>query len=268
MLAPLGAAEVESEQAAAHRSVVDVLEGFVGLFGQQAFQPAPTKVVATAPSTAPATEPAGKGATPADGSSEGAEASAQLQPPPQQQLQQPPADVWALLDDVRRRAAAGQLLGEQPLLAMRLLVGGVQPQQLQLDIEQQLAPAAATAASVAAAASTVAEAAVQARCGGAAAVSSEQLQLQAATALTVVMPHFALVAPKLAALAGELMHYRTQAAAAAVAAAAAGAAAEQDGGGIAVGIPSTSTDSSSPGWCGIVFVTQRMAAWALHKLLG
>ena len=40
------------------------------------------------------------------------------------------------------------------------------------------------------------------------------------------------------------------------------------GGSTSISTGAGSSSSSSPGWCGIVFVTQRMAAWAVHKLLG
>lgn len=158
---------------------------------------------------------------------------------------------------------------------MRLLLSGVQPAQLQWDVEEQLPPAEAAAAFSAATAAAAAAAAAQAvRAGGAELAAGlrsgacdslsleAHMQAAAAQGLSVLaMPSFPLVSPKLAALVGQLMQYRS-AALAATAAAAASAAAEETEGGAAAG-----SSAASPGWCGIVFVSQRMASWALHKML-
>lgn len=267
-LAALPSAEVESEQAAAQGSVLDVLEGFASLFGQPPFLPAPNAAsdvqgAAAMPTPGQAggsssshcadkVQAAGREEQMRDGAEQpgGSDKAAAAQ-------HAPPADFWALLADVRSRVAAGQLLGAQPLLAMRQLLAAVQPQHLQHAIESQLPAADASAAASAAAAAAVAASAHAAAAGSgegsalaAALQGSDNLelarQLHAATALAGPAPPFSLVTPKLATLAGELMQYRLPAAAAAAGSDAA------DGKGA---------------WCGILFVTQRMAAWALHKLL-
>lgn len=140
---------------------------------------------------------------------------------------------------------------------MRQLLAAVQPMHLQHAVESQLPAASASAAAAAAAAATVAAAWCSSETGSgessapAAALqggNSLELakQLQAATTLPGPPPPFPLVTPKLAALASDLMQYRQPAAVAA-------SGGSQTGG--------------QGAWCGIVFVTQRMAAWALHKLL-
>lgn len=215
---PTSTAEVESEQAAANHSVLDVLEAFATLFGAQPFS-----------SAAPAEE---KVAGRAGGTSPG------------EQGDQPSQGWRELLLDVRGRVAAGQLLGAQPVLAMRALLAGVSPVHLQRDMERQLPAQQAAAAATAAAAAEPAAAAFEAATGDSSndadrAVVQDRL-LAATAAAGCSMPHHGLVSPKLAALVGQLMRYRSAAA---------------------------SSPPGTPGWCGIVFVTQRMAAWALHRML-
>lgn len=296
------AAEVESEQTAAHRSVLDVLEGFAELLGEHAFHrpPVPAEpAVPAAPATpaapaAPAesSKPAAAGVEQdaaggctAGGTGAGSSATpckaqkGQGQPSgkapgtgPATSATPAPCSVEEALADVRVRVASGQLLGSVPLQAMRLLLAEVQPAQLQWDVEEQLPPAEATAACSAATAAAAAAAAAQAVRAGGAELAEElrsgacgslalEAQMQAAAAqgrTGLALPSFQLVSPKLATLVGQLMQYRS----AALAATAAAAATEDAKGGNA---PAGS--AASPGWCGIVFVWQRMAAWALHKML-
>lgn len=164
--------------------------------------------------------------------------------------QQADQAAMELLADVRVRVATGQLLGAQPALAMQALLSGVSPEQLQWDVEGQLpAQQACTAASP----TEMAEAAESADGEVAAGCSCEDAGVAAVQGRPLLPPvaatgelsrsatlHHGLVSPKLAALVGHLLRYR----AAAVAA-----------------------PPGAPGWCGIVFVTQRMAAWALHRFL-
>lgn len=223
---------MESEQAAAHASVMDVLEGFSDLFGRHPFAPAqgtPAVGSAAAPAGAAAKAAPAEEQAPAEGSAPAADASAQGQ---EGQPEAAPQTLPQVLADVRGRVACGQALGSQPLLAMRLLLAGVQPLHVQRDVEQQL-PASEAAAARAAAKDALS--------GSGASAPGKKL----------AMPCFPLVTPKLAALAGQLMQYRPTAAA--------GAAAEAAEGG--------KPPKPSAGWCGIVFVSQRMATWALHKLL-
>lgn len=219
---------------------MDVLEGFVDLFGGAPFQaPAPPAAAAAsvpsfsaaAPgSAAPASAPEGKEA---GAGSAGTTDAMSGQGQGGGGEQEAPQSLMQLLADLRVRVATSELLGSQPLAAMRLLLDGVQPQHLQRDIEQQL-PAAQSAAAAAAAAA-----------------SRQHGSEQAAAALSsAAMPSFALVSPKLAVLVGQLMQYRP-----AAGAATAEAGAVPDG-------------SAGGGWCGIVFMSQRMATWALDKLLG
>jgi len=188
-----------------------------------------------------------------------------------QQEERCPLGFFELLADVRSRVAAGQLLGAQPMLAMRRLLAAVKPLHLQHDIERQLptaeaaaaasaaaATAAATAVCAAAAAAAAAAGAVGSKGTGAqgnssgsgegskgaalaAALSSCNqhalaAQLQAATVLDGGAPPFALTTPKLAVLAGQLMQYR----------------------GAAIGAvgPAGTSGPPSAAWCGIVFCTQ------------
>lgn len=269
-------AEVESEQMAAHRSVMDVLEGFAGLFGQQAFQrpapapaPAAPQPAAGSPAAdAPAAAGAAGGAAPEDqpvgedgpAAMDSSAAEGQRQPQQQPQQQQP-SGKWAAaaqaapsfrtldeaLAEVRGRLASGQMLWNVPLQAMRLLLAGVQPAQLQWDVEEQLPAAEAATASTAADAASA----------GAAAAGGRG---------SLALPPFALVSPKLAALVGQLMQYRP-AALAATAAAATAAAEDGEGGEGCEGRSGGGSSAAAAGWCGIVFVSQRMAAWALHKIL-
>lgn len=279
--------EVESEQTAAHRSVSDVLEGFAALFGQDPFQP-PHPAATASPAAAAGPAAAVAGPNPAAAKCSSKDASVGLgqqaqqpaghQPANQQEEQEPgqQQDLGQILADVRRRVAGGQLLGAQPLAAMRLLLAGVHPLQLQRDVEQQLPPAEAAAAATACAAGAAAEAVcVVGPAAGedgsevAAAVrpgnqAELEKQLQAAAGPgSLAAPPFSLVSPKLAALAGQLMQCRLAAAAATAAAAAQAAEGCGEGQAAAGG----ANGSASPGWCGIIFVSQRMAAWALHKLL-
>jgi hypothetical protein len=150
--------------------------------------------------------------------------------------------VQELLHDVRRHVAHGQMLGSQPLLAMRAMLALVTPMQLQLDVQSQLPHEQALAAARAAIDAVEAVAAAAAASMGVP-VDQELVQKQLAADVAAAnssMPPFHLVSPKLAALAGQLMQYHAAAAATAV---------------------------GSPGWCGIVFVTQRMSAWAVHRFL-
>jgi len=292
-------AEVESEQVAAHRSVLDVLEGFAELLGEHAFQhtAAPAAPAAPAAQAKPAAAGGGQaasteeqaGGSPTAGTASNGAGAGSATKAGEPQKGQPsnkapsaagaaaapaPRSVEEALTDVRGRVACGQLLGSVPLQAMRLLLKRVQPAQLQWDVEEQLPPAeAASAFSAATAAAAVAAAAHAVRAGGAELAAalrsgacdslSLEAQMQAATAqghAGLTLPSFQLVSPKLATLVGQLMQYRS-AALAATAAAAAAANEYAAGGGTAAG-------SAAPAcWCGIVFVSQRMAAWALHKML-
>ncbi|KAL4418837.1 hypothetical protein ABPG77_001500 [Micractinium sp. CCAP 211/92] len=260
-------AEVESEQAAANSSVLDVLDGFAALFGQPPFLPDPGAVhgsTAASPSSWAVADGNGTGVAevqPAGSAGAGEASKETTQLGDNGEAGENPAahtaGFWTLLADVRSSVAAGQLLGAQPLLAIRQLLAAVQPMHLQHAVESQLPAAGASAAAAAAAAATVAAAWCVSEPGSgkssapAAALqggNSLELgqQLQAATTLPGPPPPFPLVTPKLAALAGDLMQYRQPAAMAA------------SGGSQAGG---------QGAWCGIVFITQRMAAWALHKLL-
>lgn len=273
MVAPALSPEVQSEQAAAHRSALDVLEGFAALFGGEPFTPHPPPATpAPAPSSAatPASSAAAAGTVPATADCGAASLGAK---PQQGQQAEEPQSLAQVLADVRQRVAKGQLLGGQPLAAMRLLLAGVHPLQLQRDVEQQLPPAEAAAAATACATATAAAAVCAAAPAGgelASAVAAGnqaalELQLQAAAGLGGLgVPGFSLVTPKVAALAGQLMSYRPAAAAATAAAVTAAAAAKSGG---ADGLAGGGAKGGSAGWCGIVFVSQRMAAWALHKLL-
>lgn len=257
---------MESEQAAAHCSVWDVLEGFGALFGRPPFMPSSPPPAAAAGGEAEAASGGGDGAAPGATSSKQGSKDAAPAPAPA------PASFWRLLADVRRRVSLGQLLGGQPLQAMRALLAAVQPRHLQADIEQQLPPEQAAAASTAASAAAIAAAMAAAATAGTSSAGASAAggtadsalaeavrmgdhraiaaHLQAAVVLPGSMPSFPLCTPKVAALAGDLMQYQGAAAASA-------AAASQQGG----------RPGGAGGWCGIVFVTQRMTAWALHKLL-
>ncbi|KAL4860046.1 Endoribonuclease Dicer 1 [Chlorella vulgaris] len=228
-------AEVQSEQVAACHSILEVLEGFAALFGTQD---------ASAPCAAPAScqHRAGAAAAPDSSSSRkqtdvlqgGAGETGRQRDSKAASSQQ---SVQELLHDVRRRVAHGQMLGSQPLLAMRAMLAHVTPMQLQLDVQSQLPHEQALAAARAAIEAVEAVAAAAAASRGIP-VNQDLVQKQLAADLAAAdssMPPFHLVSPKLAALAGQLMQYRAAAAATAV---------------------------GSPSWCGIVFVTQRMSAWA------
>ena len=220
-------AEISSEQTAAHRSVVDVLEGFGMLFGP----PQPTAYVAQ---TAAASQEG----------HDGRQAPA-------------PSQFWELLASVRQRAAADQLLGDLPLQAMRCLLARVQPRHLQLDAEAQLrgmdasAPQGGSVAAqdmAAAAATAQAAAAASADEGGgsdssAAVDAALEAHRRQRAAARDSLPYFPLLSPKACALVGHLTAYRS-------------AATNSEVG---------SADEAC--WCGIIFVEQRMAAWVLHQLL-
>eukprot|EP00887_Chlorella_sp_A99_P002196 scaffold21.g2196.t1 len=155
------------------------------------------------------------------------------------------AQLAALVGELRSRAANSQALQDVPLRAMQLVLGGVRPSQLQATVAalepgaaQDLADAAGSLPDAAGAADAAGAGAAQAPGGEAAGGAPPP-----ATA-------FCLVTPKTAALVAQLLQYRRQA----LEVAPAGA----DEAAVAIG----------PSWSGIVFVTQRMTAWALHALLG
>ena len=181
---------------------------------------------------------------------------------------------------------------------MQLILSGVTPLQLQgAVLALQPGAAAAAAEAVAAAASAAAEAEAAAAAAAAAAGSAASgaaaaagqgggegdpnratisalpalgtspraagAVAAAAAVAGALAPRVALVTPKAAALVASLLQYRHQAM----------------GGGDGEGLPWSKEGALQGGgggagaapaaasWSGIVFVTQRMAAWALHALL-
>ena len=73
------------------------------------------------------------------------------------------------------------------------------------------------------------------------------------------LPACSLLSPKLATLVGVLLPYTAGVSPRGGAGASASDSGSGGGGGVGIG---------GAGWSCIVFVTQRMAAWALHTLLG